>query len=402
MKPQEEFEKALSQQEKLQSVYNCAAQGKYLYHYATRKTFWSILESDLLFARHIRFSNDSVEYEIGKDKIRDFMKLQNKDLANMPMDEINHCYMICFCGSNDLLSQWRGYANEGVAIGMDFSIGAITSKDGITYERSGLTYCSVMDNEETLKAIKEGDSTKKESVVKVTAPYQVQYVDGNKELEETEENKKLLDKLTNIYDEIEEDARQQQLIRYIPYIKDVNFKEEEEYRLILNLQSLGNSFAHSSAVRSTKVFYVDVNGIKKPTIKVRFGNAEETDKPVKFIYISSAVSEHLKGKINNDLEKNVSKPDVLECVCYDSDEDEIIIGDGCNQAEVFEQLEIILESENAQTKVWCDGHLPIREITVGPSWNQKNMIESIRNYICDKYWLKYVEVNGSKIPLRSN
>lgn len=29
-------------------------------------------------------------------------------------------YMICFCREGDLLSQWRGYARDGVCLGMDF------------------------------------------------------------------------------------------------------------------------------------------------------------------------------------------------------------------------------------------------------------------------------------------
>lgn len=36
-------------------------------------------------------------------------------------DEIQgDCYIVCFCDDNDRLSQWRGYAKEGIAIGFDF------------------------------------------------------------------------------------------------------------------------------------------------------------------------------------------------------------------------------------------------------------------------------------------
>lgn len=51
-------------------------------------------------------------------------------------------------------------------------------------------------------------------------------------------------------------------------------------------------------------------------------------------------------------------------------------------------------------KIWCDGHWPIRKITVGPTNNKEMIAENIKTYCKTKYWLKYVEVDYSPIPYR--
>lgn len=51
-------------------------------------------------------------------------------------------------------------------------------------------------------------------------------------------------------------------------------------------------------------------------------------------------------------------------------------------------------------KIWCDGHLPIRQIIVGPSRDAEYMANSIREYIKTKYWMNDIEVKLSGIPLR--
>lgn len=52
-------------------------------------------------------------------------------------------------------------------------------------------------------------------------------------------------------------------------------------------------------------------------------------------------------------------------------------------------------------KVWCKGHLPIRKIIVGPGEKQKEIKESLEFYRHTVYWLRYIDIEESKIPLRS-
>ncbi len=100
-------------------------QTKLLYHYAGIETIWKILESDTFLARNIRFSNDSEEYKLGERMIRQyaeqiFPQIQQDKFYAIIQQGIEMFYMICFCREGDLLSQWRGYARDGVCLGMDF------------------------------------------------------------------------------------------------------------------------------------------------------------------------------------------------------------------------------------------------------------------------------------------
>jgi hypothetical protein len=48
-------------------------------------------------------------------------------------------------------------------------------------------------------------------------------------------------------------------------------------------------------------------------------------------------------------------------------------------------------------KIWARGHWPIRRLVVGPSENKKIIKESIEHYKNNRYWLKYIDVEVSKI-----
>ena len=99
---------------------------KLLYHYAGLETAWKILESDVFLARNIRFSNDSEEYKRGGKIVKEYVQEQMvdgqkcKELEEKMYRGIQMYYMVCFCEDGNLLSQWRGYAKDGVSFGMDF------------------------------------------------------------------------------------------------------------------------------------------------------------------------------------------------------------------------------------------------------------------------------------------
>ena len=86
-----------------------------LFHYTTRDNLWNILESNSFYARHIRFSNDSAEYNIGKKEV-EAIGNEGKELT-----DLNDCYMVCFCEKDDILSQWREYARGGVSLELNFT-----------------------------------------------------------------------------------------------------------------------------------------------------------------------------------------------------------------------------------------------------------------------------------------
>ena len=62
---------------------------------------------------------------------------------------------------------------------------------------------------------------------------------------------------------------QQNAVNMVPYIKNEHFNEENEYRLIFDMRQLVSG---EEKLLSQKYIYIDVEGVKKPNIRVRFGN----------------------------------------------------------------------------------------------------------------------------------
>ena len=85
----------------------------------------------------------------------------------------------------------------------------------------------------------------------------------------------------------------------------------------------------------------------------------------------------------------------------------VVISQGDNQEEIYNIIhksvqEFMQEKQlDKKISVWCEGHLPLREITVGPCVNQKGVEEAIRHYCKHVYWLRDVEIGVSAIPYRN-
>ena len=97
-----------------------------LYHYCSVESFFHIITTKTLRLYDLSHTNDSLELKWGRDKIFSMFKtIFNKDISNNGrfLYQINNqgAYAICFSEEGDLLSQWRGYADDGrgVAIGFD-------------------------------------------------------------------------------------------------------------------------------------------------------------------------------------------------------------------------------------------------------------------------------------------
>jgi len=159
------------------------------------------------------------------------------------------------------------------------------------------------------------------------------------------------------------------------------------------------------------------NGLKNPYINICFGkkypnkSGSDLEKnemidqqcAVKKIHLYN-VSEQLSTLIR----KRFTCMTIYEDDTAGEHTPQIVIGAGQDQRqwEVFEKVECVIgeacsDEERAKIKIWCDGHLPIRNIRVSPCINQEQVIKSIKHYCKHKkYWLKYVDVIGSSIPYR--
>lgn len=372
---------------------------KPLYHYTSREVFWKIIESETLLARHIMFSNDMEENQIGTQKVKQIMEENNmvvEDIEALP-------FMVCFCEKEDLLSQWRGYANEGIALEFDFSKGL----HGILgYENTFSPYhCfTIMNNDEYKEyeytnkfwTIKDGKREQKTYFMGViTAPYNVIYVDkgvnGDEEIRNTV--KKIIKKCE------EPELRSQRIANLIPYIKNDKFEEESEYRLIFNMTNLLQE--DKQQILEQKYVNLEVSGIRKPNIRVKFGNQMDSEKEEIYIYYNDDVLNDLLENMGEELKKNsvalklVKDVDAIE-------ESEMIVSNGKYQAEICTLLRQKLRQYSGGTKkIWCDGHLPIRKIIVGPSKDAEYMVRSIEEYKKTKYWMRDIKVEISQIPLRT-
>src|SRR5262245_44571126 len=99
-----------------------------LYHYTDLAGFKGIVDTGDLWLTHLRFSNDNEELthgiEVVSRKLEERLKndslerqgyLQRlKELLDQPVAD--GVYICCFCQSNNLLSQWRGYGANGSGV----------------------------------------------------------------------------------------------------------------------------------------------------------------------------------------------------------------------------------------------------------------------------------------------
>lgn len=384
-----------------------------LYHYAGIETIWKILESDAFLARNIRFSNDSEEYKLGEKKIKEyaqqfFQAEQQEKFYERIRQGIQMFYMICFCREGDLLSQWRGYARDGVSLGMDF----LEEEDGSLQKHTEMF--TVLNN--TDNPAMERYRVKDEYVRFLEMPYQVFYVDRGDGTEDTEEEEtngvRALEEAVNSFDD--EDTRAAMLLNLIPFIKDKGFVEEAEYRILFDISDLGKTEAQNRRIMSKKIRYMEMDSRKIPNIMVEMGDGEKKCGKVEGVILGTeirtqALKQGLKeseiDEIYQAIETELQNENIT---CKNSGEKRwIYIEEGKNQEDVMGQIEDILQQKGISIdyekgiKIWCRGHLPIREVIIGPGEKKEKIRESLKHYMRNTYWLRYVEVRDSKIPLQS-
>ena len=361
-----------------------------LYHYTSREVFWKIMDSETFYARHIMFSNDYMENEIGNEKVMSAMK----ELMIVPEESRALPFMICFCEKDDLLSQWRGYAKQGIAMEFDFSKGLY----GGMNEGFSSYYCyTIVDEKEQGEAEHKQPEAEVETVVEaIVSPYAVIYSD---------EAQKEDDKIKGNIEIIREKSRmpaQQRILQMIPYIKSDKFQEEKEYRLIFDMNELVSESKHHLLEQKYK--YLDVDGVRKPNILIKFSDVSKKETEEIQIYYGAENLISFMNEAKAELEKEgIAITLKKDSEKYKMKPDEIIVSEGKNQEVVCTKLRLMIYQKGPQCsniRIWCDGHLPIRRIVVGPSQDAELMKNSIEEYLKTKYWTKDIKVEVSKIPLR--
>ena len=154
-----------------------------------------------------------------------------------------------------------------------------------------------------------------------------------------------------------------------------------------------------------KYLYLDVEGVRKPNIRVKFGDMSERENKITRIYYANSDLKNILKNLQQELADEIIKCElVYKPSKYKMEQNEVLISDSEYQEEICVKLRMLLTLmqpiNGPQIKIWCDGHLPIRRIVVGPSKDAELMKCSIEQYLKTKYWTEDIEVEISKIPLR--
>lgn len=414
MKMLEDYEKLITNNSVKHQLLQYRDKGdvRELFQYRSFSGFWSIIKSDSIWARNIRFSNDNQEQKQGleilkmyysKQKNNEITEVENtKPKINEAIEDEQDYFMVCFCEQDDVLSQWRGYAPEG-GVSMSFEI------------NSQLPYEIVSDNDKFDVVLK---------------PHQVIYLDKNNE-DEYEQIFKDISANENRFSP-EKNPKDNEL-SLVPYLKDKGFIEEKEWRVIIS-EKFNN--IDSKTLRKF-IKFQKIDDLEIPYVVIKAGNTKLDKFP------SKVKLQIYDGKIREKIFKDLSEKNITVIDCYDGYinkidcvgctknvkmyqlgdkspyeecrniddylginkfDKSIVITQGYDQEEIFELIDTYVKNENIKDiKVWCEGHLPIRRVTVSPCENRDYIVENIKNYFknSNQYWLRYVDVNKSNIPYRS-
>ena len=406
-----------------------------LYQYRKICDFWKIVKGDSFWATNARFSNDEEEQKFGMQVINTIYHSLEPD-GNVNTLGLDDNYIVCFCKENDKLSQWRGYAPDGgVALGFDFSspqLFTILNKS----------------------ADVEKDEWGKDSVEQYVDAAGVCYIDDPEDFnipgKTYEEYLMETLGLINPTDQTEGvQIAEQEVLKKAPYIKHIGFYEENESRLVFR----GDKDKLKDCIR----YRLNENkNIQYPYIIARAGVCKEKESNECKIRIGCSdekTENEIFDCIRNKIKAEKEKPHRVE-TCYSRASDdikledefcsgctlrkwhsshyvkkcrhnygeekvayqyrlkahneEVIISQGKDQEKIFRIVHACIQEYNKKNtrniKVWCEGHLPLRKITVGPCRNSESnvILEAIKHYCRHVYWLEDVEVVRSRIPYRAS
>lgn len=101
-----------------------------LYHYCPTQSFTSIVNSESIWLSSLTLSNDRLEGRLVTDVLKDLAGIEGIDETALTevlrtvsiIEEIHDGLAFCLSTKDDLLSQWRGYANNGTGVAIGFSV----------------------------------------------------------------------------------------------------------------------------------------------------------------------------------------------------------------------------------------------------------------------------------------
>jgi len=234
-----------------------------VYYYCSAETFRNIMCSKTMWLCDVKRMNDCEEITYGQNIFFDLMKKLR--IPELRKDEIEYYYnlfhnnlvtlSICFSESSEILSQWRGYADDAKGFCIGFNAKKL---------KSALPFC----------------------------PLKIVY-DYNKQKELI--TKKLNDVLCHIVNKTPAyESIIGELLFIFAQIKHPSFKEEREIRFVHNIILNEDNSLTDSVKEECKqyrdilngIFFRMVNNIPSPYVETSF-MLNEKDSPVEEVLIGS-------------------------------------------------------------------------------------------------------------------
>lgn len=399
-----------------------------LYQYRSFEHFMAILKSDSFWATNARFSNDEEEQRFAAEILQKPLNLSG---IHIKREMINENYIVCFSAGADKLSQWRGYAPDGgVSVGFDLSGPA---QFYVVPADVKVPVNPVIDNVQRLYVQAEPvtylparDLLQDESEYYRACFETIRLVLGGGQL--TKED------IT---------AFENDIAHKVPYIKHAGFVEEDEWRLVFpnDEGQLNKCIRYRENTGVVKIPYIvvcpgDPYGQTKSCV-VRVSIQDKDKASALIARIRNEISDL---RVENCLDVSTSLFDdfcsgctrrrwmdyiYVDAPCryvhsigtkdeyqlgIDGAINNVIVSQGKDQEKIFDAVyryvqETVNNGESEgknRVKVWCEGHLPIRRIIIGPRSNQSNTVEYVEHFCRHTYWLRDVEVESSKIPYRKS
>lgn len=313
--------------------------GRNFFHYTPLSNLFNILEGDSLWVSNMRFSNDSSEGTVLKDK--GFTELDN--------------YIACFCDQSDQLSQWRGYCPNG-----------------------GASIELALNKIHAFSILHADYDTSKKFELYFNTPLPVMYVKNDESNLE-----RALDAIekTNVY-EVSEGKNKYapaELRDIIPYLKNDKFNEEREARLAF-INWDGSLY---DCIR----FRTLENNVKTPYMVVKMDNIGENATRCSFDV--SSIDDAYFDKMEDEGQEEIWIPE--------GSNQENIFNEVNKKVQEYNKSKM-KDFSRADIHIFCKGHLPIKKITISPMYGQQRIKEQVKRYCYSKYWLRNVEVVCSEIP----
>lgn len=213
-----------------------------LYHYCSNAAFHSIVENRSIWLSALSLSSDTMEGKLVTDVIAEMAKSDDLDQTNIQklkesvslLEQIMEGLGFCLSEKGDLLSQWRGYADDasGISIGFSKKYLEKLSETSLNPQKSGFTLKKVEYEYESQKELIQPAYEKIKDYIKQGAykPLRYQTILGFKTDKEIENENAIIKKafygshMTVLH-----------LFAQLFLFKTKAFQEEQEWRLISHL-----------------------------------------------------------------------------------------------------------------------------------------------------------------------